>query len=215
MDIARLLQTAAVTIALGLSSASAYANYVFTGSGSSGNFVGQASEPWTLNYSGAPPNNWGSPGVGAGTTPYLENDSAFGLDLTFSGVGPLDPAQIVIGNAAECSGGGGGGTTMCNSPFFTSSSIWQAFLTGTNSISFRAQNLSQVLDKGEQFFVNVFFTDRTPPTNFSFTGVWITEFSPTPGQTPIPGAALLMGSVLAGGVGFGAWRRRRNDKTAA
>jgi hypothetical protein len=32
---------------------------------------------------------------------------------------------------------------------------------------------------------------------------------PGPGQTPIPGAAFLMGSVLAGGAGFGAWRRRR------
>ena len=30
-----------------------------------------------------------------------------------------------------------------------------------------------------------------------------------PGQTPVPGAALLMGSVLASGAGFGAWRRRR------
>jgi hypothetical protein len=38
---------------------------------------------------------------------------------------------------------------------------------------------------------------------------------PEPGQTPIPGAAFLMGSVLAGGAGFGAWRRRRREKFAA
>jgi hypothetical protein len=34
----------------------------------------------------------------------------------------------------------------------------------------------------------------------------------SPNPTPIPGAAFLMGSVLAGGAGFSAWRRRR--KTA-
>jgi LPXTG-motif cell wall-anchored protein len=32
-------------------------------------------------------------------------------------------------------------------------------------------------------------------------------------QTPIPGAFLLMGTVLAGGGGFAAWRRRRERKT--
>jgi hypothetical protein len=39
--------------------------------------------------------------------------------------------------------------------------------------------------------------------------------NPGPGETPIPGAAFLMGSVLAGGAGFGAWRRRRREKFAA
>jgi hypothetical protein len=34
---------------------------------------------------------------------------------------------------------------------------------------------------------------------------------PNPPGTPIPGAAFLMGSVLAGGAGFGAWRRRRRN----
>ncbi len=35
-----------------------------------------------------------------------------------------------------------------------------------------------------------------------------------PGSTPVPGAAFLMGSILAGGAGFGAWRRRRNKLAA-
>ena len=39
--------------------------------------------------------------------------------------------------------------------------------------------------------------------------------NPGPGETPIPGAAFLMGSVLAGGAGFGAWRRRRREKFVA
>jgi hypothetical protein len=33
--------------------------------------------------------------------------------------------------------------------------------------------------------------------------------NPGPGEAPIPGAAFLMGSVIATGAGFGAWRRRR------
>ncbi len=31
--------------------------------------------------------------------------------------------------------------------------------------------------------------------------------------TPLPGAILLMGTVLAGGAGFGAWRRRKQSKS--
>jgi alanine dehydrogenase len=81
----------------------ASADFVFSGSGSSGNFVGQAAEPWILNND-TPVNNWGSPGVSAGTTPYLEAVAAFGLDLTFSGVGTINPAQITIGNNAGCVG---------------------------------------------------------------------------------------------------------------
>ena len=38
--------------------------------------------------------------------------------------------------------------------------------------------------------------------------------NPGPGETPIPGAAFLMGSVLAGGAGFGAWKRRRKIQIA-
>jgi len=42
--------------------------------------------------------------------------------------------------------------------------------------------------------------------NFKITGDAVAE---APAPTPLPGAALLLGSVLAGGTGFGAWRRRR------
>ena len=38
---------------------------------------------------------------------------------------------------------------------------------------------------------------------------------PGPGEVPIPGAAFLMGSVLASGAGFGAWKRRRRNQIAA
>jgi len=56
---------------------------------------------------------------------------------------------------------------------------------------------------------------RSPGTNaFEFSNLVSTCVGagcggPGPGETPIPGAAFLMGSVLAGGAGFGAWRRRR------
>lgn len=195
------------TILIGLSSmlaAPAKADYIFSGSGTSGNFVGDAAEPWSLNFIG-PFNNWGSPGVGAGVAQYLEADSAFGLDLTFTGVGPIDPSSITLGNNSACVGSGDGGTTFCGSPF-DATGFWQAFLTGPNTISFRAQNVSQILDQGEDYFVNVFFEDDTQPQDFSFNGRWITEFTPNP--VPAPG----IWSVLAIGLGFLQLSQRRKKR---
>lgn len=197
---------------IGLASAvtPASANFVFSGSGTSGNFTGQAGEPWSLNFSG-PPDNWGSPGVGAGTTPYLEGVSAFGMDVTFFGVSPIDPAQIIVGNGAACVGAGGGGTTFCNAPFGTAG-IWQAFQTGPDSISFRAQDVSQILDPNELFFVNVFFLPSTAaPTDFRFEGAWLTEFSPNP--TPLPAALPLFATGL-GALGLLGWRRKKKAGAA-
>jgi hypothetical protein len=195
---------------LSLASAPASANFVFSGSGTSGTFQGQASEPWELNADGGNPNNWGSPGVGNSVTPYLESQAAFGLDLTFFGVGPIDPASIVIGSAAACVGASSGGTTFCDTPVI-GETPWLAFLTGTNSIAFRAQDASRTLDPGEQFFVNVFFTGSTPPTDFRFEGVWLTDFSPTPDAVPLPPALALFATGLAG---MG-WLARRRRKQAA
>ena len=54
-------------------------------------------------------------------------------------------------------------------------------------------------------------------SHFNVYGFYDPNLPPAggPGETPIPGAAFLMGSVLAGGAGFGAWRRRRREKFAA
>ena len=100
---------------------------------------------------------------------------------------------------------------MCNPPFFTSSSIWLAFLTGTNSISFRAQDVGQILNPGEVYFVNVFFTGGETPREFSFTGVWLTDFAPSP--TPLPGALALFATGL-GAMGLVTWRRKRKALAA-
>jgi hypothetical protein len=206
-----LLFVGAAIIGLaGALSSPASADFVFSGSGSSGNFVGQATEPWVLNADGGNPNNWGSPGVGQGVTPYLEGVAAFGLDLTFFGVGPIDPARIVIGNSSACLGGTSGGTTFCDSPVI-GGEPWLAFLTGTNSIAFRAQDASHTLDPNELYFVNVFFTDSTTPTNFSFSGVWLTEFAPTP-NVPVPAALPLFATGLAA---IGLLARRRKKQAAA
>lgn len=207
MQLKKLISAGAVIVGLSAALATpASADYMFSGSGNSGNFVGQAGEPWILNY--IPPyDNWGSPGVGASITPYQEADSAFGLDLIFSGVGPIDASSIAIGNTSGCVGSGGGGTTFCSEPF-GANGFWQAFLTGPNSISFRAQNVGQILDQGENYFVNVFFEGSTSPQDFSFTGKWITEFAPNPNPTPVPGVLPLL-AVGLGLLQFSRWRKRR------
>ncbi len=205
MNLKTYLSVGAAVVGLtGVLSAPASANFMFSGSGASGNFVGEASEPWIFNAD-IPFDNWGSPGVGAGTTPYLEAEAAYGMDITFFGVGPIDRESIEVGNSSNCIGASGGGTTFCNEPF-GADGIWQAFLTGPNSISFRAQNEGQILETGEFYFVNVLFSEEgADPDGFSFEGVWLTEFDPNP--APVPGILPLFATGL-GIMGLVARRRK-------
>ena len=81
-----------------------------------------------------------------------------------------------------------------------------------NSISFRAQDVGQVLDPLETFFVNVFFLPSTSgPTDFRFEGAWLTEFSPNP--TPLPAALPLFATGL-GALGLLGWRRKKKAAAA-
>ena len=163
----------------------AHADYMFSGSGTHGTLV-SPSETWTFNYSGT--HNWGSPGVGAGVTAYGEPMKAYGMILTFSGGGSsIDPASIALGNASACAGSTGGGTTFCT--IGSTDDIWEAFLVGADSIEFLAQSPTFYLTQGQDYFVNVMFDGGTPT---SFTGSWLTSF--TPAVTPEPSSLLLVGT---------------------
>jgi hypothetical protein len=200
------LGIASLTLALvaAMLPAAARADFAFAGSGASGTLT-SPSETWVFNGDGGAAttgylNNWGSPGVDRGLVGYGESSPAYGFEITFSGGGAIDPASVATGNGADCAGTTSGGTTFC-----TDSDIWQAFLTGPDTIEFLAQNPGFDLPAGQTYFVNIFF-DGTTPT--SFTGAWLTSFTPTPGATPEPSALLLLGSGLVSIAG--ARRLRRN-----
>jgi len=179
----------------------ANADITFSGSGPSG-VLSAPSETWVFNADGGAPvtgylNNWGSPGVGFGEVVSGETVPVFGMKITFSGGGTIDAPSIAIGNGAGCAGTTTGGTTFCtDSP----TDIWLATQTGADSIEFTAQNPTYYLNPGQLYFVNIFFDGATPT---SFTGEWLTEYSPT----PEPSSLMLLGSgalALLGGL-----RRRK------
>lgn len=186
--------------------------YAFSGSGSAGSLDG-TSESWSFNYDGGAAktgflDNWGSPGVGAGTTTYSQAHSAYGMSITFDG-GAINANSIGIGNGKACAGSTAGGTTFCT--IGSPSDIWEAFLTTPDTIEFRAQDPSSFLSQGQSYFVNIFFDGAAP---ISFTGRWLTEFAPDPGTAPVsvpePGVIAMFGTGLFGlGLMLMLRRRRR------
>lgn len=158
----------------------AYGDIIISGTGSSGN-LDAAGGPWSFNADGGVAvtdylNDWGSPGVGASVTPYADTTTAFGMEITFTGGGTLDAAAVGIGNSAGCVGSTSGGTTFCT---LSPTDIWEAFITGPDTIEFLAQDPSFDLLSGQNYFVNIFFDGATPT---GFTGAWLTSFDPTPGE---------------------------------
>lgn len=177
-----------------------------TGTPACGTLSSAGAEPFCWNNDGGAPsngylNNWGSPGVSAGVAPYEEAQTAFGMEITFTGGGMIDAASVATGNGADCKGTTGGGTTFCTKGPID---IWEAIIVGPDSIDFLAQNPSFFLVSGQSYFVNVFF-DGAVPT--AFTGEWLTSFSPNP--TPEPGTVGPLGLGLVSALAFARKRKVR------
>jgi hypothetical protein len=101
------------------------------------------------------------------------------MSITFNGA-TINADSITVGNNAGCARTTSGGTTFCT---IASTNVWEAFLTAPDTIEFRAQEASFFLTQGQDYFVNIFF-EGTRPT--SFTGRWLTEFSPNPNPVDVP-----------------------------
>ncbi len=204
-----LLASAAVVSLAAGSISTAHANYLFSGSGTSG-FLTPGSEPWFMGLDASGQAGWGSPGVSHGVTTYTQSSAAYGLIVNFSGGSPVSAGSITIGNAAACAGSSGGGTTFCNistSPF----DIWEAFQTAPDTVEFLAQSAAFNESTGESYFVNLLFSGAVPT---SFTGEWLTSFTPEPipppSATPLPATLPL----FAGGLGLTGLLARRKKRKA-
>lgn len=176
--------------------APAHADYVFSGSGTSGQLT-PGGESWRFNVdggaaSGSPGNNWGLPGVGAGLEGYERPLAAYGFDITFTGGTGFLAGSVTTGNGAACAGSTNGGTTFCTS---NPDNIWIATVIDDYTIAFRAQDASYALEQGDRFFVNIFFAGATPT---SFTGRWLTDFAPNPNAVPEPSTVALLAAAMAG-----------------
>jgi hypothetical protein len=136
----------------------------------------------------------------ARTTPSGNTVPGFGMPVIAPGV-VVDPATVLINAGGPAwsvlEGSGGCWDTGCGYTDWVKME-YTVPVGGDYLLAFAVTN----------------WGDSNYQTGLAFAGLTINDIPVDPGQTPIPGAAALMGTVLAGGAGFGAWRRRR-QKTAA
>ena len=91
---------------------------------------------------------------------------------------------------------------------------------GTNSFKINGQTVLFGTANAAAFLLTDFvghhftFTHIEGQPTFYISGLsWVT--SQSNGETPIPGAVWLFGTVIAGGAGYGRWRKKRKAATNA
>ena len=178
---------ALAAIALAVCTISAHADIQFSGVGAGGNLISGA-ESWSISVLPV-----GDASIWSSSFNYGRAEAAYGMDITFEGAGGFLPGFVTMGNTLACGPSHIGSTTFCTVP--PPNHIWIGTVVDANSISFRAQEEDFLLSPGGHYDVRVFFSGA-PPT--SFTGRWLTEFSPEVlGSVPEPGTLAMLVSGLA------------------
>ncbi len=113
----------------------------WNGSGASGQ--DPLGHDWVFNSGG-----WGIPGPGNGVVPWLGNDWISDFHITFD-----LPQGVAIDNGI-----------FVVEPF-SGAEIWQSTIMN-NTIWFIANDATQILDPGQNFFVNVAFNQAASDVNF-------------------------------------------------
>ena len=196
-------------------SAPAWADYAFSGSGTSGTLRGGPGEQWAFNADNAQvQDDWGSPGVNLGFAAYDGPHTAIGFEITFTGGEGWAIDYSGAGLATDCGGGSLGGIVYCNEfNGLGSGTQWTPSVQTATTIEFDAPNAGSDQAAGQQYFTNVFFAHTggayVAPTGF--TGRWI--FSDCVTNCPEPASLSLIGVGLAGVAAIR--RRRRQNKALA
>ena len=182
----KLILFSLALIAMSLTSATANAGVVSAWGGAGTSGTDPFGNPWSLNSDG-----WGMPGVGAGNIPWGGNVPVSDFHITFD-----LPTGVVIDQT-------GSNDVFRLAPFSGGQDEWDMTVMNGNTIWFEAPDPSLILQPGQNFFVNVSFSQ--PLSVIAFEATWTDDHV----VVPEPSTFALLGIGGLALVGYGVRRQRQ------